>query len=64
MTECRGCRALEFISDGIKRGGIMNIKLAEPSFNCALNNTIVLVNDKPFCKDECKDKTTKIKRLK
>lgn len=64
MTECRGCRALEFISNGIKRGVIMDVKLAEPRFNCALNNKIILVEDKPFCKGECKDKTTRIGRLK
>lgn len=60
MTSCKNCRALEFISDGIKRGVICNIKLSEPRYNCAFSNKIVLVNGEPSC-ENCKDKTTKRK---
>lgn len=60
VTPCKNCRALEFISDGIRKGNIMNIKLYEPKFNCALENSIVVIEGKPFCKIECKDKTTRV----
>ena len=57
MVECKGCRALEFITDGIRRGSIMDIQVSEPRYNCCCNNKIILVNGSPCCED-CKDKTT------
>lgn len=62
MTPCKNCRALEFISDGIRRGNIMDFKITEPKFNCVFGNSIVVIEGKPFCKIECKDKTTRIKK--
>lgn len=57
-TDCKGCRALEFIDDGIRRGSIMDIKLSEPRYNCALGQNIILIDKRPCCKDgECKHKT-------
>ena len=61
MIECKGCRALEFISDGVKRGTVMNLKLSDVRYNCALNNKITLVNEQPYC-ENCTEKTTRVKR--
>ena len=62
-TPCKGCRALEFISDGIKRGRIMNIKLTEPIYNCCFSHKIILdEKENPCCDGECKDKTTRVKK--
>ena len=58
-TPCEKCRALEFLSDGIRHGAIVSIVLSEPIYNCALNQKIILVNGKPHCNGECKEKTTR-----
>ena len=64
MIECKGCRALEFITDGIRRGNIVSFKMSEPRYNCVFGNKIVLDENEHPCCESCKDKTTRIKRLK
>lgn len=60
MTNCKGCRALEFISGGARRGAIMDYKLTVDRYNCALGNKIIVLNEKPCC-ENCSDKTTRRK---
>lgn len=60
MTNCKNCRALEFISDGIRRGSIVSFKMSEPRYNCALGKKIVIIEDKPYC-ESCTEKTTRRK---
>ena len=61
-TDCEKCRALEFLDDGIRRGNIVSFKLHEPQYNCALGEKIILINGKPHCNGECKNKTTRSKK--
>lgn len=63
MVECRGCRALEFISNGIRKGTIMDIRLSDPIYSCCFGNKIVLVDNKPCC-ENCTEKTTSVKKEK
>lgn len=62
MIYCEKCRALEFISDGIKRGTVVDIVISEPRYNCALGNKILLDENKsPYC-ENCKEKTTRVNK--
>lgn len=63
-TSCEKCRALEFINDGIRRGHIVSFELHEPRYNCALGEKIVLIEGRPHCDGDCKNKTTKILKNK
>ena len=59
-TSCEKCRALEFVNSGIRRGHIISFKLYEPRYNCALGEKIVLIEGRPHCNGDCKNKTTRI----
>lgn len=61
MVSCKNCRALEFISSGIRKGNIISIKLSEPRYNCVFGNKIVIIEDKPYC-ENCTERTTRRKR--
>ena len=63
MVECKGCRALEFISSGVKHGKILDIKYSDPIYRCCFGNKIVLVDNKPCC-ENCTEKTTRVKKEK
>ena len=60
-TDCKNCRALEYIDDGIRRGNIIDFKLHESRYNCALGEKVILINGNPHCNGECKNKTTRRK---
>lgn len=62
-TDCDKCRALEFVDNGIRKGNIINFKLHEPRYNCALGEKIILINEKPCCNGECKNRTTRSKKI-
>lgn len=59
-TSCEKCRALELINDGVRKGHIVSFVMHEPRYNCACGERIVLIEGRPHCNGECKNKTTRI----
>ena len=58
-TDCYRCRALEYKDSGIRRGNLVSFVLHDPVYGCALGERIILIDGKPHCDGECKNKTTK-----